>query len=127
MPRRKQATVGSWFSNQLWNTSLPWLGIVAFGIVGFYFLTNAKLDAHDRALTEINTRMEKQWTAVSDAKKSDAAEREKSRNEFLTESTAAAAGIAELNKQTAVMATTLMGVEKALDKIGQKLEAAGRR
>lgn len=101
---------------------LPWLAVVAFGITGFYFLTNTKLDLHDKELLAIHSKLDEQKAALVEAKKLDTAEREKSRDVFLADSKATAAGIAELNKQTAVTSVQLIAIKDELAKIGQKLE-----
>lgn len=116
MPRRRQTnTVGAWFANQIWNTSLPWLlGFFVIG-VGFYFTTTSKLE-------ELQIALRDQKSSLIDTKRNDLTEREKVRDAFLADSKSTASGIAELNKQTAVMGATLLGVQKELEKISQRLE-----
>ncbi len=112
---RRKATAGSWFANQLWNTSLPWLAIVSFGITGFYFLTNAKLTEHDKMLMEFKT-------TLAETKKEDVAERSRARETFLIDSKATAMGIAELNKQTAITSTQLLAIKDELARIATKID-----
>ena len=116
MARKKKPTVGDWLANQFFNTSLPWLLGLFFIGSGFYYVTTATLENHTRALSQLEM-------SVKQNAKSDAESREKVRSEFFAESKATAAGIAELNRQTAVMSSTLGGVEKALDKISARLDS----
>lgn len=120
MPRRKHSVVGGWFANQMWNTSLPWLLGLFFIGAGFYYITNATLANHSAMLI----RLEK---SASDNRKEDALERSKVREAFLVDSKATAAGIAELNKQTAVMGASMLMMQKEVEKIAQRLEAPVRR
>ena len=117
MPRkpRRNATVGDWLSNQFWNTSLPWLLGLFFIGTGFYYVTNSTLDSHTKTLATLEI-------AIAAGKKDDEDAREKVRGEFLIDSRATAAGIAELNKQTAILATTMVGVQKELEKITARLD-----
>lgn len=123
MPRAQPSTAGMWFHNQLWNTSLPWLAVVAFGMTGFYFLTNAKLDSHDQKFLSIESKISAQAALLAETKRIEASEREKVRDAFLMESKATSVGISELNKQTAVMGVQLMAIKDELAKIGGKLES----
>lgn len=116
--------MGAWFSNQIWNTSLIWLLGLFFIGAGFYFTTSNKLTELDKSLNDIQISVKEQKTALIDSKRVDNTEREKARDAFLADSKATAAGIAELNKQTAILGTNLMGVQKELEKIGQKLDTA---
>jgi len=120
---RNQPTIGGWFSNQLWNTSLPWLLGLFFIGAGFYYTTTLRLAELDKKAVELQVTLTEQKQALVETKRSDASEREKTRDVFMADSKATALGIAELNKQTAVMATTLAGVQKELEKIGARLDA----
>lgn len=116
MPSRKKATIGDWFAYQVYNTSLPWLlGFFVMG-VGFYFVTTNTLEIHSKELVAIREELKASKNAT-------AGSQERIREQFLVDSKATAQGIAELNKQTAVMATTLTMVQKELEKIGQRLDA----
>ena len=115
MPRKPKATVGDWLSNQFWNTSLPWLLGLFFIGTGFYYITNSTLDSHSKTLASLEL-------SLAANKKDDADARDKVRGEFLMDSRATASGIAELNKQTAILATTMVGVQKELEKITARLD-----
>lgn len=115
MPR-KHKTVGDWLVNQFWNTSLPWLLGLFFIGCGFYWTTTSTLENHTQTLRQLEQTINKNASLESEA-------REKVRTDFLADSKSTAQGIAELNRQTAVMSTTLVGVEKALDKISTRLDA----
>lgn len=120
MTKRRRSSghgVGPWLQNQLWNTSLIWLLCIFAVGAGFYYQTTGKLDQHSTALNELKAKAE-------ETKKEDVAERAKVRDAFLADSKATAAGIAELNKQTAVMSASLGGLQRELEKIGNKLDAA---
>lgn len=93
------------------------MGCFAAGVV-FYTITTRTLEEHTKSIDTIKNNQ-------AETKKENLLEREKIREAFLIESKATSSGIAELNKQTAVMATTLIGIEKALDRFGQKLDAVG--
>lgn len=109
--------MGKWLSNQLWNTSLPWLLGLFFIGTGFYYITTSTLQVHTQQLAQLQLELKETRDAARLA-------RESTRSEFLTESKATAAGIAELNKLTAVMGNTLLGVQKELEKIGLRLDSA---
>lgn len=115
MPRKRK-TVGDWLSNQFWNTSLPWLLGLFFVGCGFYYTTTTTLESHTRTLTQLEQTINKNAKVEIEA-------REKVRTDFLADSKSTAQGISELNRQTAIMSTTLVGVEKALDKISSRLDA----
>lgn len=107
--------LGRWFTNQVWNTSLLWLlGFFAAGVV-FYAMTTSTLKTHSEDLATLKA-------SFAENKKEEAGSRERVREAFLADSKATAAGIAELNKTTAVMGATLLGVQKELEKIGAKLD-----
>lgn len=123
MPTRRHKPHGhglaGWFHHQIYNTSLLWLiGVLMLG-AGFYWQTTYKLDQHSGALHELKNKAEEN-------KKEETQERNKVRDQFLQDSKATAAGIAELNKQTAVMNAALSGLVRELEKIGTKLEAPAR-
>lgn len=126
MPRRR-ATIGEWFANQLWNTSLPWLvGAMLFGIA-FYYNTNNRLEQHESTAKRIEEKQDNLQKQLTESKKSETVERTKIRDEFLADSKSTATGIAELNKQTAVMGTILTSVKEELVKINSRLDAPTKR
>lgn len=120
MAKRPSNSMSRWLKNQMWNTSLPWLlGCVVAGVV-FYVDTSRTQDSHSKTLE----RLER---AVSSTKTEESVERGKIRDEFMKNSKDLANGIAELNKQTAVTATILVGVQRELERIAQKLDASNPR
>lgn len=112
--------IGAWIKNQLWNTSLPWLLGVAVGGILFYYDTTQTQKTHSSTLTRLEA-------SIAEKTKEDTAAREKVREQFLADSKATAAGMAKLNEQTAVMTTVLSGLQRELEKIGQKLDATPAR
>lgn len=120
MARRKRTAghgVAGWLQNQIRNTSLVWLLGFFLAGAGFYYQTTGKLDQHSTSLAQLQVKAE-------ETKKEDNADRAKVRDAFLADSKNTAAGIAELNKQTAVMSAVLVGVQRELEKIATKLDAA---
>lgn len=119
---QKQPEYGlaAWFKNQLWNTSLPVLAAAIIGGIWFYFETKTSLSSQATAISELKTK-------ATETQKEDAADRAKVREQFLADSKVQTAGIAELNKQTAVMSSVLTGIQRELEKIGQKLDAPQAR
>lgn len=121
--RRPKATIGEWFANQLWNTSLPWLvGVMLFGIA-FYYNTNNRLEQHEATGKRIEEKQDNLQKQITETKKNEITERTKIRDEFLADSKSTATGIAELNKQTAVMGTILSSVKEELIKINSRLDS----
>lgn len=111
--------LGAWLQNQFWNTSLAWLiGLFLVG-AGFYYETSSTQRQHTTALARLEAKAE-------ETKKEDSADRAKVRDAFLADSKNTAAGIAELNKQTAVMSAVLVGVQRELEKIANKLDGPPR-
>lgn len=106
--QQERGTFGGWVSNQLWNTTLPWLLAIFFIGAGFYYVTNSTLATHSALLMKQDK------------------EREKMRETFLNDSRSTAAGISELNKQTAVMGTSLLMMQKELEKIANRLDTQPR-
>jgi hypothetical protein len=102
----------------MWNTSLVWLiGLAGLGVT-WYFNTSYTQTQHSESIGELrkafNVRSEK-----------DDSERQKIREQFLQDSKATSTGIAELNKQTAVMTTVLQNMNRSLEKFEQKLDSFG--
>lgn len=118
MARRKEAhSIGGWFQNQLWNTSLLWLLGMAAGGAYFYWDTSVTQRQHSAMLAALKAE-------AAENKKEEKSERDKVRDAFLADSKAQTAGISELNKQTAVMSAALVSMQRELEKIGTKLDAA---
>lgn len=110
----------SWFKNQVTVGNLVSAGVMMFGFAGFYFNTSSAIDAQAKSITSIERRLndrdkeyEKQQTAVVQ-------ERTSLRAEMTTRAEKTAEGIAELNKQTAVLSTQLTTINGELIKLGQQ-------
>ena len=117
----------NWFKNQVTAGNLISIGTMAFGLAGFYFTTTSALSVQaqniakiEQKLTESDKKDEKQQTAVI-------AERTQLRSEMTQRSEKTAEGIAELNKQTAVLSTQLTGIREELVKVGQQLASISRK
>jgi septal ring factor EnvC (AmiA/AmiB activator) len=114
---------GGWLRSQITVGNMINLGAIAFAFAGFYFTTNHSLDAHSKSIAHIERQLaegakkdEKREKQVSD-------DREKTRSEINMRAEKTADGIAELNKQTAVLSTKLVGIREELVKLGQQLAA----
>jgi hypothetical protein len=123
MPRaatkNTRQSVSGWLGYQLWNTSLPWLLGFFFVGTGFYYITNNTLALHSKALDDLQR-------TISVTVNENRAERDRMREQFLVESKATALGMAELNKTTAVMSSTMAEVQKSIDRLTRKLEEQKR-
>lgn len=113
----------SWFKKQITVGNMVSIGTMAFGLAGFYFSTTATLATQgaaiatiERKIVEAEKKDEKQQAAVVQ-------ERTTLRSEMTQRAEKTAEGIAELNKQTAVLSTQLTTISGELVKIGQKLDA----
>lgn len=119
----------NWFKKQITVGNLVSVATVLVGFSGFYFNTSATLNAQanaiatiERKVGEAEKREEKKQTEVIQ-------ERATLRSEMTQRAEKTAEGIAELNKQTAVLSTQLTTINAELVKIGQQLTAqvAGRK
>lgn len=114
----------SWFKRQITLGNLVSVATMSFGFAGFYFNTSATLAVQataiatiERKINEAEKKDEKQQTSVVQ-------ERVTLRNEMTQRAEKTAEGLAELNKQTAVLSTQLATINGELVKIGQQLAAA---
>ena len=113
-PKRNVAL--AWILNQLYNTSfLVLMGLFASGVI-FWSVTTSTLSSHTTDLIDIKK-------TAAEERAANLAERTQLRTEFLIESKATAAGIADLKTQGAVVNTVLSGMEKRLERIADKLES----
>lgn len=122
--RTKLVSDDSWFKKQITIGNLVSVATMTFGFAGFYFNTSSTLAVQataiatiERKINEAEKKDEKQQTAVVQ-------ERVTLRNEMTQRAEKTAEGIAELNKQTAVLSTQLGTINAELVKIGQQLAAA---
>lgn len=110
----------NWFKNQITAGNLISVGAIAFSFAGFYFTTQSSLSAQATSIAAIERK-------IAETEKKD----EKQQREVLTERTTlraemtqraekTAEGIAELNKQTAVLSTQLTTISGELVKLGQQ-------
>lgn len=119
----KRNPVSNWFANQLYNTSLVWLlGLVVAGAI-FYTTSLSKWEITDKRFDLIEAALKEQKTALIEKAKGETVEREKIRSEFVSDSKATATGMAELNKQTAVIGTVLSQVKDELVKLNQRVDS----
>jgi hypothetical protein len=121
VPKVTVVTDDSWFKKQITVGNMVSVGTMAFGFAGFYFNTSATLTAQANAISTIERKIgeaekkdEKQQAAVI-------AERTTLRAEMTQRAEKTAEGIAELNKQTAVLSTQLTTINAELVKIGEQL------
>jgi hypothetical protein len=105
-PRRKSS---NWFEYKI--TPATIITIVGWIVIGtaFYTTTNSTLASHEKALEKVGSALSHEST-----------EREKVRTEFLTNSSKTAEGIAELNKQIAVLSTLISARYQAEKKVDKK-------
>lgn len=111
----------NWFKGQITAGNLLSVGTIVFGLAGFYFNTSSAIDAQARTISKIEQKIgeaekkdEKQQQAVLQ-------ERTSLRTEMTQRAEKTAEGIAELNKQTAVLSTQLTTISAELVKIGEQL------
>lgn len=117
---RIKLVADSWFKKQITVGNLVSVATMSFGFAGFYFNTSATLAVQataiatiERKINEAEKKDEKQQTAVVQ-------ERVTLRNEMTQRAEKTAEGIAELNKQTAVLSTQLTTINGELIKLGQQ-------
>lgn len=123
MPTPRMAD-DNWFKKQITLGNLLSVGTIAFGFAGFYFTTTSSLGAQsdkiaviERKLAEADKRDEKQQREVL-------TERTTLRTEMTNRAEKTAEGIAELNKQTAVLSTQLNSIREELVKLGAQITAS---
>lgn len=126
--KAKYVSDDGWFKKQITVGNMVSVATMAFGFAGFYFNTSASLTAQataiatiERKISEAEKKDEKQQASVIQ-------ERASLRTEMTSRAEKTAEGIAELNKQTAVLSTQLTTINGELVKIGQQLSIqAGRK
>lgn len=123
MPTPRMAD-DNWFKKQITLGNLLSVATIAFGFAGFYFTTTAaisgqsdKIAVIERKIAEAEKRDERQQVAV-------VAERTTLRSEMTQRAEKTAEGIAELNKQTAVLSTQLNSIREELVKLGAQITAS---
>lgn len=124
-PARKKPESGSWLSRQVSIGNFISVGAVIFTGAGFYYGTSSTLAQQHNQIAAIEQKLkdndklnEKQQSAV-------VAERATLRQEMSSRAEKTAEGIAELNKQTAVLSTQLTSIKEELVKVGSQLAVIG--
>lgn len=128
MPKSKgrsavAATDDTWFKKQITVGNMVSIATMAFGFAGFYFNTSASLSAQATAIATIERKLMESEKKDEKQQASVIQERTTLRSEMTQRAEKTAEGIAELNKQTAVLSTQLTTISGELVKIGQKLDA----
>ena len=114
MPRRRSRVKGEFSHGNLLNlVAIPFL-TAAFGLIGWYYLTNDKLSQHDKAIVAIQLDT-KQSTEL------DRKEREKVRNEFLSNQLRTTDILGKLETRLAVSETKQETANQTLNKIADEL------
>lgn len=119
-----QMAEDNWFKKQITLGNLLSVATIAFGFAGFYFTTTSSLGAQsekiaiiERKLADADKRDEKQQREVL-------SERSTLRSEMTARAEKTAEGIAELNKQTAVLSAQLNSIREELVKLGAQITAS---
>lgn len=112
---RRQSGVGGWFSEQIRNLSLPAVSCILVGGLVFYVTTDTRLKDHDSHFSKLDREF-------AEYQKNETSDREKIKSEFVTDSKTTANGIAELNKQTAVMSTILSSMKDEIVKLNNRYD-----
>ena len=135
MPRKKavrrvivsRSTDESWFKKQVTVGNMLSALVIVVSVSAVYGSTSATLTSQgtaiatiERKITEADKKDEKQQTSVVQ-------ERITLRAEMQSRAEKTAEGIAELNKQTAVLSTQLTTINGELVKNGQKLDTPLRK
>lgn len=114
-------TDDGWFKKQITVGNMVSIATMAFGFAGFYFNTSATLQAQagaiatiERKITESEKKDEKQQVAVTQ-------ERQALRTEMTDRAEKTSSGIAELNKQTAVLSTQLVAIRDDLVRLSAQI------
>lgn len=131
MPPRKPAKVvkvvqvadNNWFKGQITAGNLLSVATIAFGFAGFYFNTSSAIEVQakaisgiERRITEAEKKDEKQQAGVI-------AERASLRAEMTNRAEKTAEGIAELNKQNAILSTQLLAIRDELVRLSAQVSS----
>ena len=132
MPRKPAGKVrvvqvadNNWFKNQITVGNLMSVATIAFAFAGFYYNTSSSIDAQAKEIASINRKLDATEKKEEKQQREVLAERATLRTEMTTRAEKTADGIAELNKQTAVLSTQLTTINGELLKLGQQLTALG--
>lgn len=111
----------NWFKNQITAGNLLSVFTIAFGFAGFYFNTASAIESQNKSIIEINRKIAE--NNIRDDKKETAAvsDRDSLRRDVTVRAERTAEGIAELNKQTAVLSTQLLAIRDDLVKISAQV------
>ncbi len=116
-----------WFKKQITVGNMVSVATMAFGFAGFYFNTSAALTAQATAISTIERKIVEAEKKDEKQQASGVQERTTLRSEMTSRAEKTAEGIAELNKQTAVLSNQLTTINGELVKIGQQLTTANVR
>lgn len=110
-----------WFKKQITVGNMVSVATMAFGFAGFYFNTSLTLTAQAAAIATIERKLNESDKKDEKQQASVVQERLTLRTEMQARAEKTAEGLAELNKQTAVLSTQLTTINGELVKIGQQL------
>lgn len=111
----------SWFKRQITVGNLMSIATVAFGGAGFYFTTTAALSSQATAIAAIERKINESEKRDDKQQATVVQERQALRTEMTDRAEKTAAGIAELNKQTAVLSTQLVAIRDDLMRLGTQI------
>lgn len=111
----------NWFKSQITAGNLLSVATVAFGFAGFYYNTSSSIEAQAKEIASINRKLDASEKKDEKQQREVLTERTTLRTEMTTRAEKTAEGIAELNKQTAVLSTQLTTINGELIKLGQQL------
>lgn len=111
----------NWFKGQITLGNLVSVGTIIIGLTGFYFNTSNSIDAQAKTISKIEQKITEAEKKDEKQQQSVIAERVTLRSEMTQRAEKTAEGIAELNKQTAVLSTQLSVINSELVKIGDQL------
>lgn len=121
MPPKRRPSDENWFKGQVTAGNLLSVATIAFGFAGFYFNTSSAIDAQAKTISKIEQKIMEAEKKDEKQQASGVQERITLRAEMQQRAEKTADGIAELNKQTAVLSTQLATISGELVKIGEQL------
>lgn len=128
MPNRKtkqvkvvQVADNNWFKSQITAGNLLSVATIAFGFAGFYYNTASSIEAQAKEIASINRKLDATDKKDEKQQREVLSERTSLRTEMTSRSEKTAEGLAELNKQTAVLSTQLIGIRDDLVRLAAQI------
>lgn len=116
-----QVADNNWFKSQITAGNLLSVATIAFGFAGFYYNTSGSIEAQAKEIASINRKLEVADKKDEKQQREVLSERTTLRTEMTSRAEKTAEGLAELNKQTAVLSTQLIGIRDDLVRLAAQI------